>query len=130
MQQQHFVTWLLLGMLTRLDSLESRSYFSILRKEFLGFRGSRLVTARQLASCERDNCHLSLRTCYHLITCLLHHGHGPHTGCTDAAKQRTAACLRGRGQRQQMFLPPGADNPSYATVSARQCICGRFSLPV
>ena len=25
-----------------------------------------------------------------------------------------------------MFLPPGADNPSYATASARQCKCGRF----
>jgi len=28
-----------------------------------------------------------------------------------------------------MFLPPGADNPSYTTASARQCKCGRFSLP-
>jgi len=27
-----------------------------------------------------------------------------------------------------MFLPPGADNPSYATASVRQCKCGRFSL--
>jgi len=33
---------------------------------------------------------------------------------TDAAKQRTVAYLSGRGQRRQMFLPPGADNPSYA----------------
>jgi len=29
-----------------------------------------------------------------------------------------------------MFLPPGADDPSYATVSARQCKYGGFSLPV
>ena len=27
-----------------------------------------------------------------------------------------------------MFLPPGTDNPSYATASARQCKCGHFSL--
>jgi len=27
-----------------------------------------------------------------------------------------------------MFLPSGADNPSYATTSAGQCQCGRFSL--
>jgi len=32
---------------------------------------------------------------------------------------------RNKGQ-WQMFLPPGADNPSYATASARQCKCGRF----
>ena len=46
----------------------------------------------------------------------------------DAAKQRTVAYLSGRGQQGQMFLPPGADNPTYATASARQCKCGRFSL--
>ena len=38
------------------------------------------------------------------------------------------ASLSVRGKRGQMFLPPGADNPSYATASARQCKCGHFSL--
>ena len=76
------------------------------------------------------NCHLSLCTCYQLITCLLHRGHGPHTRRTDATKQRTVAYLSGRGQWQQMLLPPGADNCSYATASARQCKCSPFSLPL
>jgi len=40
------------------------------------------------------------RTCYQLIACLLHSGRGPHTRCTNAAKQRTLAYLSGREQRQ------------------------------
>jgi len=79
------------------------------------------------AYCERDSCHLSLHTCYQLIACLLHSGYDPHSRCTDAAKQRAVAYLSGRGQ---MFLQPGADNPSYATALAQQCKCGRFSLPL
>jgi len=52
------------------------------------------------------NCHLSLHTCYQSIACLLHRGCGPHTRCTDTAKQKTVAYLSGRGrQRRQMFLP-------------------------
>jgi len=35
---------------------------------------------------------------------LLHHGRGPHTRRTDAAKQRTEAYLSGREQQGQMFL--------------------------
>jgi len=61
------------------------------------------------------------------IACLLHCGHGPHTRHMDTAKQRIAAYLSGNGQ---MFLPMGADNPSYVTASAWQCKCGRFSLPL
>jgi len=38
--------------------------------------------------------------------------------------------LSDRGQRGQMFLPPDADNPDYATVSVQQCKCSRFSLPL
>jgi len=64
-----------------------------------------------------------------VIPCLLDHGHGPDTRCTDTAKQRTAlAYLSGRGQRELMFLPPGADNPTYTTASVRQCKWGSFSL--
>jgi len=76
---------------------------------------------------------VSLRACYQLIACLLHRSHRPHTSLyawTDAAKQRTMVYLSGRGQRGQMFLPPGTDNPSYATVSSLQCKCGHFSLPL
>ena len=111
-------------------SLESRSFFSISGKEFLDFRESRLATAQKQAYCERDNCHLLLRTCYQLIACLLHRGCGPHTRRTDATKQRTVAYQGGRGQRWQIYLPPGADNHCYATASAQQCKCGRFSLPL
>jgi len=68
---------------------------------------------------------MSLRACYQLIGCLLHHGRGPHTRRTDAMKQRTVAYLSERGQ---MFLQPGTDNPSYATASARQCKCAPFSV--
>jgi len=32
--------------------------------------------------------------------------------------------------REQMFMPPSADNHSYATESAGQCKNGRFSLPL
>ena len=116
-----------LGMLMRLKSLECQSFLSILGKEFLDLRESRLATARQHAYCERDNCHLSLSACYQSIACLLHCGRGPHTRRMNAKKQRTVAYLSGRGQ---MFLSPGAYNPSYATASARQCKCGCFSLPV
>ena len=98
-------------------------FFLIPGREFLNFREWRLATARQQAYCERDNCHLS-------ITCLLHQGRGPHTRRKDAAKQRTVAYLSGRGQLGRCFFPPGADNPSYATASARQCTCGCFSLPL
>ena len=76
---------------------------------------------------------MSLRACYQLIACLLHRSHRPHTSLyawTDAAKQRAMVYLSGRGQRGQMFLPPGTDNPSYATVSSLQCKCGHFSLPL
>jgi len=66
---------------------------------------------------------MSLRTCYQLIGCLLHHDRGPHTRRTDAMKQRTVAYLSERGQ---MFLQLGTDNPSYATASARQCKCAPF----
>jgi len=62
------------------------------------------------------------------MACLLHRGHGPHTRRTDAAKQRTVAYLSGRGQRGQMFLP-WVLITSYTTALARQCKCGRFSLP-
>ena len=55
--------------------------------------------------------------------CLLHCSRGPHTRRTDALP------LSGRGMGQ-MFLMPGADDPSYATASAWQCKCGRFSLPL
>jgi len=48
------------GMLTRLESLESRSFFSITGKEFLDFRESTLATVRQQAYCEQDSCYLSL----------------------------------------------------------------------
>jgi len=48
---------------------------------------------------------------------------------TDAAKQRTVAYLSGRGQRGQMFRP-WVLITSYTTASARQCKCGRFSLPL
>ena len=48
----------------------------------------------------------------------------------DARTPRSKAYLSGRGQRGQMFLPPGADNHSYDTASARQCKCGCFSLPL
>ena len=99
-------------------------------KEFLDFRESRLKTARQQAYSEWNNCHLSLCACYQSIACLLHRGRGPHTRRTDAAKQRTVAYLSGRGEWAQMFLLPGADNPSYATALARQCKCGCFSLHV
>ena len=121
-----FIKCLVHVVITR-DVNESRSFFSISGKEFPDFRESRLATARQYAYCEQDSCHLSLRACYQSITCLFHRGHGPHTRCTDAAKQRTVAYLSGRGQQQQMFLPPGNDNPSYTTASAQQCKCGHFS---
>ena len=117
-------------MLTRLKILESRPFFSIPRKEFLHFWESRLGTVRQQAYSERDNCPLSLCACYQLIACLLHCSCGPLTRCRDAAKQWTVVYLSGKGQRGQMFLPPGADNPSYATASARQCKFGRFSWPL
>jgi len=58
-----------LGMLTRLESLESRFFFSIPGKEFLDFRESTLVIARQQAYRERDNCNQSLRDCYQSIAC-------------------------------------------------------------
>ena len=51
------------------------------------------------------NCQLSFHTCYQSIACLLHRGCGPHTRCTDTAKQKTVAYLSGRGQRRQMFQP-------------------------
>jgi len=44
--------------------------------------------------------------------------------------QNTVVYVSGRGQRGQMFLPPGADNPSYTTALARQCKCSCFSLPL
>jgi len=99
------------------ETRESWFFLSIPGKEFSDFRESRLATARQQAYCERDNCYLSLHACYQSIACLLHRGRGPHSRCTDAAKQRTLAYLSGMGQ--QMFLPPG-------TTSTRQCKCGRF----
>ena len=57
------------------------------------------MSSLDLFSWSGDNCHLLLYACYQLITCLLHHGCGPCTRCTDAAKQRTVAYLSGRGQR-------------------------------
>ena len=69
-----------------------------------------------------NNCHLLLRACYQWITCLLHCSCGLHTRCTDAPKQKdsgiSVAYLSGRGERRQMFLPPGADDPSYARPSS------------
>jgi len=91
-----------LGMLTRLEGLD---FFSILGKEFLDFRESD-ATARHQAYCERVTGRSALDISVDRL--LLHDGHGPHTRRTDAdvGKQRTVAYLSGRGQREQMFLPP------------------------
>ena len=62
------------------------------------------------------------------LICFTAAGHGPHTRRTDAAKQRTVAYLSGRGHWGQMFLL-WVLITSYTTPSARQCKCGRFSLP-
>jgi len=64
--------------------------------------------------------------CYQSIACLLQSGRGPHTRHTDTTKHRTVAYLSGMGQRWQMFLPPGADNPSYAqpgSANAAASVC-------
>jgi len=95
----------------RLDSLQSRSFFSIPGKEFLDFREKRIATA-QKRPIVSGIIVTSLCACYELIA---YRGHGPHTRRTDAVKQRTVEYLSGKGQT---FLLPGADNHSYATASA------------
>ena len=90
-------------MLTR-DSRVS-NFSSIPGKEFLDFRESRLTRPPDNRPTVRQIIALRLLSVDRL---LLHSGRGLHTRRTDAvaAKQKTVAYLSGRGQREQMFLPP------------------------
>jgi len=60
---------------------------------------------------------------------LLHGGRGPHSRCTDAAKQRTVAYLSGRGRENRCFCRRELITID-VTESARQCKNGCFSLPL
>ena len=110
----------------RLKSLECQSFLSILGKEFLDLRESRLATARQHAYCELDNCHLSLNACYQSIACLLHCGRGPHTRRMDAEKQRTVAYLSGGGRcfchQVLITLVTPLHRPRSANAAASVCL--------
>ena len=110
-------------MLTRLESLESLSFFVDPGKgisRLPRIETSDRPTIGPIVSGIISTCCSALGACYHSIACLLHCGRGTHTRHTDAAKQRTVAYVSGRvqrrqkHQRRQMFLPPGADNLSYA----------------
>jgi len=89
-----------------------------------------VFTGYRKAYCERDNCHRSLSACYQSIAC-----------CFTAAVALSAYQMHERrktkdsgvskrwGQREQMFLPPWADNYRRHWVGP-QCKNGRFSLPL
>jgi len=103
-------------MLTRLESLESRSFFVDPGKgisRLLRIETSDRPTIGPIVSGIISTCCSALGACYHSIACLLHCGRGTHTRHTDAAKQRTVAYVSGRvqrrqkHQRRQMFLPRG-----------------------
>ena len=117
-------------MLTRLESLESQFFFSIPGKEFLDFRESRLtrpsdnrpivsgiiVTGRSALAISR-----SLVASRRPWPAYQTHGR-------RRRETKDSGVSSGRRQREQMFLPPWADNHSYATESARQCKYCQLSL--
>jgi len=113
-------------MLTRLKSLQSRSFFSIPglpRIETSDCPKIGPVVSGIIATCRSALASNPLLVCFTVAVARIPDEWTPR----NKGQWRI---LSGWGQQGQMVLLPGADNPSYSTASAWQCKCGRFSLPL
>ena len=146
---------LTLGMLMRLESLQSRSFFSIPGKEYLDFWESRLVTrdvktvyfSEPVTGLPKPVFYRLPVTERPIVNGIIVTGRSAlaisrslvasrrpwpayQTHWRRRSETKDSGICKWQGAAGADVSAAGRWYPTYATASARQCKCGRFSLPL